>query len=82
MAEDAPKAEDVPKVEDEPKADDSPKEEPAEAEKPLFQMSVAEKRMEQKIVKTISRMPDNIKSRFQSLSVFSDERSKINDLFE
>ena len=38
--------------------------------------------MEQKMVKVISKMHQNVQSRFQSLYVFSDERSKINDLFE
>jgi len=38
--------------------------------------------MEQKMIKVISKMPANVQKRFQSLYVFSDERSKINDQFE
>ena len=34
------------------------------------------------MIKVISRMPENVQKRFQSLYVFSDERSKINDQFE
>ena len=54
----------------------------AEEEEPLFPISKAEKEMEQKMIKVISRMPENVQKRFQSLYVFSDERSKINDQFE
>uniref|UniRef100_A0A7S3I5S4 Nucleosome assembly protein n=1 Tax=Favella ehrenbergii TaxID=182087 RepID=A0A7S3I5S4_9SPIT len=49
---------------------------------PLFPVSKQEREMEQKMVKVISRMPENVQKRFQSLYVFSDERSKINDQFE
>ena len=51
-------------------------------EKPLFETSKQEREMEQKMVKIIERMPENVRTRFQCLHVFSDERSKINDLFE
>ena len=34
------------------------------------------------MVKIIEKMPDTVQNRFKSLHVFSDERSKINDLFE
>ena len=54
----------------------------AEEDAPLFPQSKAEIEMEQKMIKVISRMPENVQKRFQSLYVFSDERSKINDQFE
>ena len=38
--------------------------------------------MEQKMIKVVERMPENVQKRFQCLYVFSDERSKINDQFE
>ena len=53
-----------------------------EGDKPLFEVSKQEREMEQKMVKVIMRMPENVRGRFQSLYVFSDERSKINDQFE
>ena len=49
---------------------------------PIFEMSKEEKKMEQKMIKIIERMPAAVQDRFRSLHVFSDERSKINDLFE
>lgn len=51
-------------------------------EKPYFEISKQERQMEQKMVKVISRMHENVQKRFQCLHVWSDERSKINDLFE
>ena len=47
-----------------------------------FVVSKEERKMEQKMVKVISKMHSNVQTRFQSLYVLSDERSKINDLFE
>jgi len=37
---------------------------------------------EQKMVKVISQMPQNVQNRFKVLHMLSDERSKINDEFE
>lgn len=34
------------------------------------------------MIKIIEKMPESVKNRFRSLHVMSDERSKINDLFE
>jgi len=34
------------------------------------------------MVKIIEKMPDTVQNRFRCLHVYSDERSKINDLFE
>ena len=51
-------------------------------EKSIFEISKQEREMEQKMVKVIERMPESVRPRFQSLYVFSDERSKINDQFE
>jgi len=34
------------------------------------------------MIKIIEKMPESVQNRFRSLHVFSDERSKINDLFE
>ena len=48
----------------------------------LFPQSKEEKKMEQKMIKVIERMHANVQNRFKSLYVFSDERSKLNDLFE
>lgn len=48
----------------------------------LFEVSKQERQMEQKMVKVIERMPAAVQNRFRALHVFSDERSKINDLFE
>ena len=38
--------------------------------------------MEQKMVKIIEKMPEQVSDRFRQLYVYSDERSKINDMFE
>lgn len=46
------------------------------------QPSKQEKEMEQKMIKVISRMPESVQARFKCLHVWSDERSKLNDLFE
>jgi len=54
----------------------------ATEEKSIFEVSKQEREMEQKMVKVIMRMPEQVRNRFQSLYVFSDERSKINDQFE
>ena len=56
--------------------------EPKAEDAPIFEMSKEEKKMEQKMIKIIERMPASVQDRFKSLHVFSDERSKINDLFE
>ena len=48
----------------------------------LFPISKQERQMEQKMVKVIDKMHSNVQDRFKSLYVFSDERSKINDMFE
>merc|ERR1712113_29761 len=52
---------------------------PAEAEK---EMSKEEKELEQKMIKVITKMPESVQPRFKALHMYSDERSKINDLFE
>lgn len=62
-------------------ANDAAEEVPLE-EGEIFPRSKAEIEMEQKMIKVISKMPENVQKRFQSLYVFSDERSKINDQFE
>jgi len=46
------------------------------------ELSKEEKELEQKMVKVITKMPENVQDRFKNLHMFSDERSKINDLFE
>ena len=48
----------------------------------IFPVSKQEREMEQKMVKVVDRMPENVQKRFQQLYIFSDERSKINDQFE
>ena len=40
-----------------------------------------EKEIEQKMVKTILSMPENIQNRFKVLHMLSDKRSKLNDEF-
>lgn len=45
-------------------------------------MSPEEREIEQKMVKVISQMPQNVQNRFKVLHMLSDERSKINDEFE
>ena len=45
-------------------------------------MSPEEREIEQKMVKVISQMPQNVQNRFKVLHMLSDERSKINDDFE
>ena len=62
--------------------DESANQAQATTEEPIFAQSKEERKMEQKMIKVIGRMPENIQKRFQSLYVFSDERSKLNDLFE
>ena len=52
---------------------------PAAKEKEL---SKEEKELEQKMVKVIEKMPTQVHKRFKVLHMLSDERSKINDLFE
>ena len=46
------------------------------------ELSKEERELEQKMVKVISKMPDKIQNRFKILHMLSDQRSKINDLFE
>jgi len=46
------------------------------------ELSKEEKELEQKMVKVVSKMPENVQDRFKNLHMYSDERSKINDLFE
>jgi len=48
----------------------------------LENMSPEEREIEQKMVKVISQMPQNVQNRFKVLHMLSDERSKINDEFE
>ena len=54
----------------------------ASAEGEKTTMSKQEREMEQSMVKVISRMPESVQDRFKVLHVLSDERSKLNDLFE
>ncbi len=49
---------------------------------PEKELSKEEKELEQKMVKVIDKMPASVQDRFKTLHMFSDERSKINDLFE
>ena len=46
------------------------------------ELSKEERELEQKMVKVISKMPEKIQNRFKILHMLSDQRSKINDLFE
>jgi len=48
----------------------------------LENMSPEEREIEQKMIKVISQMPQNVQNRFKVLHMLSDERSKINDEFE
>lgn len=41
-----------------------------------------EKEIEQKMIKSISQMPDKVKDRFKALKILSDKRSKLSDKFE
>ena len=45
-------------------------------------MSNEEVELEMKMIKVISKMPNNIQTRFKVLHMLSDERSRINDEFE
>lgn len=45
-------------------------------------MPPEEREIEQKMIKVITSMPANVQNRFKVLHMLSDERSKINDLFE
>ena len=46
------------------------------------ELSKEERELEQKMIKVITKMPDMVQPRFKTLHMFSDERSRINDLFE
>jgi hypothetical protein len=48
----------------------------------LEKMAPEEREIEQKMVKVISQMPANVQNRFKVLHMLSDQRSKVNDLFE
>lgn len=45
-------------------------------------LPVEEREIEQKMIKVIQAMPPHIQNRFKVLHMLSDQRSKINDLFE
>jgi hypothetical protein len=48
----------------------------------FLKMPQEEREIEQKMIKVISQMPPQVQNRFKVLHMLSDERSKINDLFE
>ena len=76
MAEEAPATE-QPTTQEETTAAPADTEQEAKIE-----MSKEERVMEQKMVKIIEKMPEQVSDRFRQLYVYSDERSKINDMFE
>lgn len=45
-------------------------------------MDEEEREIEQKMIKVIQKMPNNVQDRFKMLHMLSDQRSKINDEFE
>ena len=49
---------------------------------PEKELTKNEKELEQKMIKVIENMPAQVKARFKILHMLSDQRSKINDMFE
>jgi hypothetical protein len=45
-------------------------------------MDPEEKEIEQKMIKIVHMMPKEVQGRFKALKMLSDNRSKLNDLFE
>ena len=48
----------------------------------MAELDPEEKEIEQKMVKITNEMPPSVQKRFKALKILSDERSKLNDVFE